>query len=407
MMWVAFNKPMRWRDPAGAVIPLPGQSNAQLDVQLEHSNAGNTVNDDAGTPLWQDRSDSVSGYRNYRDDAFTQSIRFSSNELESGSELILSISVQDLVGQALDADPATPVDWSDGHWVAYEDNAGAETDSGGNDRTLSYTLGGTNSAEPFTIEPGTSAALFDVDRNGEGFLFEVLADQRANVYWFTYDEQGRPRWLVGNGIIEGNRVVIESFLEPVNGTEFGPNFDPDEIELSSAGRSEFLFSGCAGGAVSFKAPSQRKLRHQLSRLTDLSGVICGTEDQANDGDAISGSWFEPATTGQGFVVQRLPDNRGVVYWFTYDPNGAPYWISGIGPIEGSTLQIDEALVFSGPQFGQAYDPSALQSEVWGSLTLSFDCSEASADYASVLPQFGSGSIDLIRLTQIAGLNCEG
>ncbi len=405
-LWLAFDKPMRWRDDNANVVPLPGQPSSQVNVAIEHNGPNGALSSGSGAAIWQAAKDSVTGYRRYQDDALLRPLRFAASEISAATQATLSVTTQDLVGQSLDADPSSPVDWVDGHWVGYQGTDGSDGDAGGTDQSISYSVSTEDLGNPFVIEAGTTAAWFDADRNGEGFLFEVLSNDRVNVYWFTYDTAGRPRWLIGNGNIEANRVLIESFLEPSSGTPFGPNFDPDEIELQAAGWSEFIFAGCDSGAVSFKRDGQRKLRHQLDRLTNVSGASCGETNAPVAEDSISGSWYQPATNGQGFVVQRLSNDRGVVYWFTYDPDGNPYWISGIGPITENLLQIDEALVFSGPSFGQDYDPDQLQSAVWGSLSLSFDCDEATATYESDQAGFGSGSIPLTRLTQIAGLDCN-
>ena len=38
-------------------------------------------------------------------------------------------------------------------------------------------------------------------------------------------------------------------------------------------------------------------------------------------EVFSGSWFDPARAGEGFVVQILDDGRALVTWFTYPPEG--------------------------------------------------------------------------------------
>lgn len=47
------------------------------------------------------------------------------------------------------------------------------------------------------VVPGHSAMWYDPARDGEGWMLEILADDRAVLYWFTFDEAGNPRWLVG------------------------------------------------------------------------------------------------------------------------------------------------------------------------------------------------------------------
>jgi hypothetical protein len=47
-----------------------------------------------------------------------------------------------------------------------------------------------------------SGSWYDPTHSGEGYVLEVLADQRALVYWFSFDGQGQRRWFFGTGAFE-------------------------------------------------------------------------------------------------------------------------------------------------------------------------------------------------------------
>jgi len=64
--------------------------------------------------------------------------------------------------------------------------------------------------------------------DGEGFLLEMLADDAAVMYWFTYDANGAQDWYIANGEVRGNRIVFPN-LYRVSGGEFGPGFDPGKV----------------------------------------------------------------------------------------------------------------------------------------------------------------------------------
>ena len=51
------------------------------------------------------------------------------------------------------------------------------------------------------VHSGHSAMWYMPERNGEGWTLEILPDDHAVVYWFTYDNAGNARWLVGYGDI--------------------------------------------------------------------------------------------------------------------------------------------------------------------------------------------------------------
>ena len=58
---------------------------------------------------------------------------------------------------------------------------------------------------------------------------------------------------------------------------------------------------------------------------------------------IAGSWYNPGTNGQGFLIDHLPTqaNTMVVYWFTYDPEnpGETFWLTGTGKLVGTSAEI--------------------------------------------------------------------
>lgn len=127
--------------------------------------------------------------------------------------------------------------------------------------------------------------------------------------------------------------------------------------------------------------------------------------QAAASGAYSGSWYNPDRDGEGFHVEVLPDNQVLVIWFTYPGATSPAeteqaWILGTGTIEGAEVTIVDAYKGRGPSFGDGYDKDDLVIETWGDISLQFTGdNSATVSYAGA---DGSGSIDVIRLTSLAG-----
>jgi hypothetical protein len=137
-LWVAFNKPMRVRDANGAVTPYRGQTaGAALGEVSLHSSllatplqltGGGWLNQPGGAP---------SGYLRYADDAYALEFTVPANLAPSGAAgAALRFAVRDLADMAVDGNPATPADWSSGHWSGYDGLNGAEDDVGGADCTF-------------------------------------------------------------------------------------------------------------------------------------------------------------------------------------------------------------------------------------------------------------------------------
>jgi MYXO-CTERM domain-containing protein len=143
-LWLAFNKPMRVRNATGTVIAYPGQA-APLTpaIAIEGVSAGGAV-------FREDLTTGIQGWRGdgetlrYADDAYALDFELpGSLPLAAARRLNLRVDVQDLSGQALDADPATPTLWQAG-WSGYEDGDGRDdTDTGGADRSLRLVDDGT------------------------------------------------------------------------------------------------------------------------------------------------------------------------------------------------------------------------------------------------------------------------
>jgi hypothetical protein len=135
-LWVAFNKPMRVRNPAGEVVPYAGQSPGAAvgPIALEiPALEGGEISLAGGA--WLDAPGGApQGYLRYADDAFAVDFTLpASIEVDAATPAVLFLSPVDLADMALDADPATAVDWGSGHWLQYEDNEGTDGDTGGAD----------------------------------------------------------------------------------------------------------------------------------------------------------------------------------------------------------------------------------------------------------------------------------
>lgn len=123
---------------------------------------------------------------------------------------------------------------------------------------------------------------------------------------------------------------------------------------------------------------------------------------------FTGSWYKPEQSGHGFSVEVLPDGRAVIYWYVYNPDGTPTFLVAIGDIAGDTVHAD-VYHQTGMPFG-TFDNSNLVQTHWGTLDFTVHtCSSATLEYSSTMSidgqPFGSGSIDLTRLSSVAGLKC--
>ncbi|MBT8447239.1 MAG: hypothetical protein KJO38_08835, partial [Gammaproteobacteria bacterium] len=168
-LWLAFSKPMRWRDAGGTIASFPGQRVAALPrIALEAPELGTEqVLSADGTGAWlatpgSRPSDQLpDGYARYRDDALTLEFQLDPGlGVSDATSLILSVQGEDLARQRIDSNPATMVDWNDGSWSGLEESGGLPGDVGGVDCTL-RPYASTNAADPAPSATGTCRAAGD------------------------------------------------------------------------------------------------------------------------------------------------------------------------------------------------------------------------------------------------------
>lgn len=151
-----------------------------------------------------------------------------------------------------------------------------------------------------------------------------------------------------------------------------------------------------------------------SRASNLvDGDTNGAQDIfANDleifalDSAISGSWYDKSQDGHGFVVEYLPGNQLVFYWFTFTPGGDREWIFGVLDVNGTVAEGDAfRKLGDGARFPPNIDPAAIDNDLWGTIRFEFeDCDSGTVSW-NASPPYADGSMDLSRLTAIPALEC--
>lgn len=128
---------------------------------------------------------------------------------------------------------------------------------------------------------------------------------------------------------------------------------------------------------------------------------------------LNGSWFNPATNGQGFFIDVLP-NIPLVFlaWFTYDTtlpssnspatvgNAGHRWLTAQGSFEGNTATLDVVLSTAG-LFDSTTPVTTSAAGSYGTMTLTFqDCNTGTVDYNF----FSIGQSGTIPISRIAADN---
>ena len=167
------------------------------------------------------------------------------------------------------------------------------------------------------------------------------------------------------------------------------------------------FTSCDRAVVSYQGPDAYGSNYQsVQRLSGHKGMNCGGP-VAGVPNGVSGSWFNPERSGEGWILSNLPDSRAVMFWFTYNHAGEQMWLIGVGDVTESTISFDEVLRPGGGVFGPGFNPADVELDNWGSLQFSFSsCDEATVNWNPQEAEYSDGQRTVTRLTSLAGLVCE-
>lgn len=129
-------------------------------------------------------------------------------------------------------------------------------------------------AQSFSVQAAHTGSWYDPDQSGHGFLIEILNDELALVWWFTFDPDGNRTWIGGVGTINGDQIEMDA-LE-VRGGVFPPLFDADAIERVDWGTITITFINCTEGIASWSPllDGYEAGEMPLIQLTAISELEC-------------------------------------------------------------------------------------------------------------------------------------
>jgi serine protease len=275
------------------------------------------------------------------------------------------------------------------------------------------------------LRPGFSGPWYNPNTSGQGFFIDVDA-QRNYVFsgWYTYDVNGQPgpnaprelRWYTAqNSYSPGETTKVLQVYRNVGG-----NFDDTPVTTGvQIGTATLSFQSCNTGRFDYQINADGQNRTgtiPLSRLGSDPYCASGTLpplslSQNGINPSLSGAWYEPRTSGQGFQFTFLPldGNQVFLSWFTYDLNGQSgtgpssqrwYTINGTytpGSAQALGLTINETI---GGRF-DVRPPNPTTTPVGTADLRILSCDRASLTYN--IPGRPSRTIPLYRLT--GGGNC--
>jgi hypothetical protein len=283
-------------------------------------------------------------------------------------------------------------------------------------------------------QAGLDGAWFPAYTAGQGFTFDYIASASTLfVPWFTFTQSGINdpaglAWytLQGGGVTSGTTYADLAIAIPEPGV-----FNSGGVSGRQVGTAHLSFSDCNSGTLWYQFNTDTNNGAggliTLTRLTPSTEPCTladgsttpaqNTNPPASGFDSHqSGSWFDPATSGQGLQLTIIPAGNGtagIVFaaWFTFDPAGLSddpnnqHWFTLQGDLSSAaggkvTLPIYRII-------GGAFDstPTSNYSAV-GQATLTMQgCDAALLDYrfdTSAVAHAFSGLGGTLHLVRIGG-----
>lgn len=122
-------------------------------------------------------------------------------------------------------------------------------------------------------------------------------------------------------------------------------------------------------------------------------------------NALSGTWFDPASTESLLLVEVLSSQQSIVYWLRYTEADKQEWLVGVGNNVGDSIVVDSLLQLKGGKFSTDLDVADLAVDAVGSMQVSFSgCSNASLEFAV---RGLSGAHNVQHVLQLGQANCDG
>lgn len=264
------------------------------------------------------------------------------------------------------------------------------------------------------IDASLNGAWFYPDTSGQGLLLDIIeSDREVFAAWFTHDlaagnnnaqiGSSDHRWFTAQGNYTENEAKLTIYR--TTGGRFGAE---DMVSNKAVGTLNLRFDDCLNGVATYHfAESTISGAFPLTRLTQ--NQRCGEQDPAQTPtDLFSGAWYNPATRGQGLLLDVDGINQqAFVAWFTFDSLGTASgegafaakdqrWFTAQGDfdIDGGVLTLNNT--------DQGLFDTTTQTSTLAIGTLAFQmvsCSSAIVSY-----QFGGmeGTFPVTRLSPTVG-----
>jgi hypothetical protein len=200
--------------------------------------------------------------------------------------------------------------------------------------------------------------------NGWGMAVTQKGDVQFNAL-YVYDANGRPTWYVMPG----------GSWDSAFTTYTGALYRPTSAPFDAYDQSRFVANASVGTmAITFADTNRAELRYTINGISGQKTLTRQSFGRADNSPAlvVRDLWWGGATQNGWGVTVAQQERQLFAVWFTYAADGSPTWyVLPDGAWVGSAFFGTLFSTTSSPWLGVQYDPTRLNVNTVGTLTLDF------------------------------------
>jgi sugar lactone lactonase YvrE len=258
---------------------------------------------------------------------------------------------------------------------------------------------------------GLTGSWYTPDTSGQGLVANIYKDfpnaGAGTLFagWYTYSTDGTTLdWYTLQGTVSQNQASATVNIYATSGGKFNTAAETAPVTNTAIGTATITFGDCQHMTITynFTDGSNRIGTMPLQRLDINNSCSAGGDvgGYAGTSQQYSVAWYDPSTSGQGFVFDLSPQ-QDVFFagWYTYDLAGNRLWMAIQGPWSGTQTQASDLAIIQSTG-GVFNDPALAKIQQVGSASVAFSsCTQATLTYVFAAgPLAGqTGSISLQTL----------
>jgi len=268
-----------------------------------------------------------------------------------------------------------------------------------------YSRAGSSNPEPgvYDVNNTTSGVWSVAGATNQSISIEIMPDDRVLMYGNT-NANGNPLWFLGVGNYNDN-VIDFAHIYTTSGASFGHAFHSSDVVVTELGQAMVTLSACDAGQFMFDFDDLGASEVTINKSIEIPGNECSSVAYKNLPEGVSGSWFNPERSGEGYTVYVFDQGgkqHAEVTWYSYDETGNQLTLKGVGPVTNRTITVTTLQSYQGAEL---FSGSATETTM-GTLTMTWDkCRTAQVDYDLSSSNMGSGGMEIQQLSNLADTDC--